>query len=106
MAENKSALPDEAEFETKSTKDTLIGYQPSPVPHVSRTGSQLSEDEVKHSQTVVGSPAQGNGISNPDLRSVGELTAESGGGVSTESGGTQDKPALSTRSTRRERTES
>ena len=47
-------------LEHKSTVDTLIGYDPSPQPHVSRYGSELTEDEVKNSFKAPGTPHAGN----------------------------------------------
>lgn len=81
-----SALPPPADLEYKSTKDAVIGYTPAAVPHISRSGTELTDAEVEHSALVVGSPAQGNGLQNSQVRDVGLLT--------TESGGTQERPAL------------
>ena len=86
MADN--ALPPPAEgLEYKSTKDTVIGYTPAAAVHPgdTRTGTALSDDERRAADQVVGSPAQGNGVSNDNLASVG--------GLATDSGGTQSAPA-------------
>jgi len=40
-----SALPPEADLEVKDTRDTWIGYTPSPLPHANRVGDALDEGE-------------------------------------------------------------
>jgi len=40
-----SALPPEADLEVKDTRDTWIGYAPSPLPHENRVGDALDGSE-------------------------------------------------------------
>lgn len=76
-------VPEHLEY--KDTRGTVLGYTAAPVPHENRVGSALSDDERKQGDAVTGSPAQGNGLSNDNLQSVG--------GLATDSGGTQAAPA-------------
>lgn len=72
-----SALPPPAEgLEYKTTRGTQIGYTTAAVPHLSRTGTALTEQERKEVDKVVGSPAQGNHVPNDNLASVGALVDE------------------------------
>lgn len=82
-----SALPPPADhLEYKSTKDVVIGHTPAAVPHLNRTGTALSDEDRAKTDQVVGSPAQGNGLQNSNLASVG--------GLGTDSGGVQDTPIV------------
>lgn len=76
------------DLEYKDTRGTVLGYTAAPVPHENRVGSALTDEERKRADSVVGSPAQGNGLSNDSLVGVG--------GLATDSGGTQSEPAPST----------
>lgn len=76
-------------METKSTRNTLVGYTAAAVPNDDRTGDNLTDDERRRANLVVGSPAQGNAITNPEMVGVGDT----GGGVTTASGGSQSESA-------------
>lgn len=88
-----SALPPPAEgLEYKSTKDTVIGYTAATVPNWSRSGTQLTDDERKAADKVVGSPAQGNDVPNSNLAGVGDHLNLGQPGLTTASGGTFTAP--------------
>lgn len=63
--------PYPADLEYKNTKGTLLGYTASPLPHDDRTGPALTAAEIADSKAAVGSPAQGNGLTNSAMRSLG-----------------------------------
>lgn len=81
MADEK--VPEHLEY--KNTKGTVLGYTAATVPNTNRVGAELSADERKTGDGVVGSPAQGNGLTNEHLQSVG---------ITTDAAGTQTAPAL------------
>lgn len=81
-------------LETKSTVDSLIGYAPSPVPHSSRSGGSLTDDEREDATVFPGTFAAGNGVQNSEAG-----RKRGGSGLATDSGGTQSKAATSRRST-------
>lgn len=71
-------------LETKDTRGTLLSYTPAEVPHVSRTGGELSDAERENADRAIGSPHSGSfddsvaadslgqKSDSPDARRVGE----------------------------------
>lgn len=96
-----SALPPPADLEYKSTKDTVIGYTPAAAvqPGDTRTGTALTDDERQAADQVVGSPAQGNGLTNSNMASVGGLGTDSGGTQTRSTVGKTDKGETTSRRT-------
>lgn len=81
-----SALPPPANLEYKDTRNTVIGHTPAAVPHVTVSGTALTDEQRRRADQVVGSPAQGNGLQNDNMAAVG--------GIYTDSGGQQTTPVL------------
>ncbi len=93
-----SALPEPAtHLEYKTTKDVVIGYKPSTVPHDNISGTALTDEQRANADQVVGSPAQGNGLTNSNLASVGGLGTDSGGTQTAPTVGEQETPRTATR---------
>lgn len=86
------------ELEYKDTRGTVLGYTAAPVPHENRVGSALSDEERDNTNKVVGSPAQGNGITNENLAPVGGMATDSGGTQTTSTTGSTDSGATGARS--------
>lgn len=68
---------------TGGGRDSVLGYRSAPVPHETRTGTQLTEEELAATHAVSGSPAHGDGVVNQEV-----------GGITTASGGTEVKPVV------------
>jgi hypothetical protein len=76
-------------LETKDTRGALLGYEPSQVPHLDRTGSALGDDERRRADQHGDLAHGGSGMPEADADRVG------GVGMTSESGGTQSRPATS-----------
>ncbi len=76
-----------ADMETKDTRGTLLGYIPSTVPHISRTGSELTDDERKRADDRL--RQDGTGVAEDEHK-------RSQFGIGTDSGGTQSEPVAGT----------
>lgn len=72
-----------ADMETKDTRGTLLGYIPSTVPHISRTGSELTEEERKRADDRL--RQDGTGVPESEHQAAQF-------GITTDSAGTQSEP--------------
>lgn len=68
-----------ADMETKDTRGTLLGYIPSTVPHLSRTGSELTEEERKLADDRLRDDRMSGVPEDEHKRAQFGLTTESGG---------------------------